>query len=70
MQSEVEFVMDEQRLRPAGSEVFRLWGDNSKLVQLTGFSPQIDLAEGLRRTIEWFTQPQHLARYKASQYNK
>jgi NAD dependent epimerase/dehydratase len=70
MQSEVEFVMDEQRLRPAGSEVFRLWGDNSKLLQLTGFSPAVDLTQGLSRTIEWFTQPQHLARYKASQYNK
>ncbi|MBU1619183.1 MAG: NAD-dependent 4,6-dehydratase LegB [Gammaproteobacteria bacterium] len=70
MKSDVEFVMDEQRLRPAGSEVFRLWGDNSKLVQLTGFSPEVDLSEGLRRTIEWFTKPLHLARYKANQYNK
>ncbi|OBP15407.1 NAD-dependent dehydratase [Rheinheimera sp. SA_1] len=70
MKSDVDFIMDEQRLRPPGSEVFRLWGDNSKLVQLTGFSPELDLTEGLRRTIDWFTQPQHLARYKASQYNK
>ena len=70
MHSDVEFVSDNERLRPAGSEVFRLWGDNRKIAQLTGFSPQVELTEGLRRTIDWFTQPQHLTRYKAEQYNK
>ncbi|MFN6970288.1 MAG: NAD-dependent 4,6-dehydratase LegB [Rheinheimera sp.] len=70
MNSNVEFISDTERLRPAASEVFRLWGDNQKMVQLTGFTPSTDLAQGLKLTIDWFCQPQFLARYKAEQYNK
>ena len=55
---------DEQRLRPAGSEVHRLFCDNRKLVHATGFSPQVALEEGLRATIGWFRDPRNLARYK------
>jgi dTDP-glucose 4,6-dehydratase len=66
---EGEFVQDPQRLRPAGSEVFRLWGDNRKIRELTGWLPQVDIKEGLRRTIEWFTQLDNLRLYKTDQYN-
>ena len=47
MQSDVRFILDEQRIRPAGSEVFRLWGDNSLIRNLTGFEPQFDIRKGL-----------------------
>lgn len=60
---------DEQRLRPSNSEVERLMCDNRKLVRLTGFSPHIELKEGLSRTIEWLRQPQNLSRYKVEAYN-
>lgn len=70
MKSNVEFLSDTERLRPVASEVLRLWGDNQKMVQLTGFKPSTDLAQGLKLTIDWFCQPQFLARYKAEQYNK
>jgi dTDP-glucose 4,6-dehydratase len=69
MHSNVEFVQDPQRLRPKDSEVFRLWGDNRKLIDLTGFEPGTSLEQGLQQTIDWFTQPDNLARYKAGQYN-
>lgn len=69
MGSDVEFVVDERRLRPEKSEVFRLWCDNSKIFSLTGFKPEIDIREGLRRTVEWFTQPANLAKYKPDIYN-
>lgn len=69
MNSDVEFLTDEQRLRPGKSEVFRLWCDNTKINGLTGFKPQFDIREGLTRTIEWFTQPKNLAKYKADIYN-
>lgn len=69
MASDVEFVTDEQRLRPGKSEVFRLWGDNTRLRELTGFAPQHDIRAGLQKTIDWFTQPDHLAKYKAGIYN-
>ncbi|GAB6034248.1 NAD-dependent 4,6-dehydratase LegB [Galenea microaerophila] len=69
MDSDVAFITDQQRLRPKGSEVFRLWGDNQKIQKLTGWQPQYTLEKGLKETIEWFTQPEHLKQYKANQYN-
>ncbi|MBZ5876648.1 NAD-dependent 4,6-dehydratase LegB [Chromohalobacter israelensis] len=69
MESDVEFITDEQRLRPGKSEVFRLWGDNTRIRELTGFAPQHDIRAGLQKTIDWFTQPRHLAKYKADLYN-
>ncbi len=69
MQSDVKFVTDEARIRPANSEVFRLWCDNQKIAKLTGFKPQFSIEEGLKQTINWFTQPQNLSKYKADIYN-
>jgi len=69
MASDVEFITDEQRLRPDKSEVFRLWCDNSKIRELTGFEPQIDIRTGLSKTIDWFTQAANLDKYKHNLYN-
>lgn len=69
MGNDVEFITDEQRLRPGKSEVFRLWGDNTRIRELTGFAPQHDIRAGLQKTIDWFTQPHQLAKYKADLYN-
>jgi NAD dependent epimerase/dehydratase len=69
MGSDVKFVIDEQRIRPEKSEVFRLWCDNSKIEKLTGFKPLIDFREGMQRTINLITQPDYLRDYKAEIYN-
>ncbi len=69
MDSDVEFVTDEQRIRPQGSEVHRLWCDNTKIHSLTGFEPRVPLREGLKRTIDWFVKPENLKKYKADIYN-
>lgn len=69
MASEVEFVTEEQRLRPEKSEVFRLWGDDTLIRELTGFRSQYDIRTGLTRTVEWFTRAENLAKYKAGIYN-
>lgn len=69
MNIDVEWVRDPARIRPAGSEVFRLCGDNSKITELTDWRPQVTIEEGLSRTIDWFTDPANLARYKANIYN-
>jgi NAD dependent epimerase/dehydratase len=69
MNSDVEFLVDEQRLRPEKSEVNRLWCDNRKIKQLTGFEPQITLEQGLQRTVDWLLQPENLKKYKADIYN-
>ena len=69
MHSEVVFTTDKQRIRPENSEVFRLWCDNSKIKGLTGFEPKYSLREGLEKTVEWFTRPENLAKYKTGLYN-
>lgn len=69
MGSDVEFLTDEQRLRPGKSEVFRLWCDNTKIRELTGFEPAYDIRTGLKETIDWFTRAENLAKYKADIYN-
>lgn len=67
--SAIEIVHDEARLRPEKSEVFRLVCDNSLIKQLTGYEPQMSLADGLAQTIQWFSDPANLARYKPGTYN-
>jgi NAD dependent epimerase/dehydratase len=69
MGSDAEFVTDESRMRPAKSEVFRLWCDNTEIRRLTGYEPKHGIEEGLRRTIDWFTKPANLAKYKVGIYN-
>lgn len=73
MGREAAIVSDEQRLRPEGSEVERLWADNARARKLTGWTPQYAGRDGLRRglaeTVEWFAQPANLKRYKADVYN-
>ena len=69
MGSDVKFVQDPARLRPAGSEVFRLLGDNTKLKSLTPHVPRYSIRDGLQETIDWFVRPENLARYKANTYN-
>jgi NAD dependent epimerase/dehydratase len=69
MDSKVAFVHDEVRVRPDKSEVFRLWCDNSRIRDLTGFEPGYDLRRGLQETIDWFVKPENLAKYKLGIYN-
>lgn len=69
IQPEVEL----KRLRPPKSEVERLWADNTKAKSLLGLSPSYAGLEGLKRglknTIDWFSEPVNLQRYKAGIYN-
>jgi NAD dependent epimerase/dehydratase len=69
MNSNIHFVTDNQRVRPEKSEVFRLWGDNSLLLELTGFKPKYDIESGLTETINWFRNIDNLKKYKATIYN-
>ena len=69
MGSDVEFVIDKDRIRPSKSEVFRLWCDNTKIEKLTGFKPQVSIQEGLKRTIDWIIRPENFKSYKAGIYN-
>lgn len=73
MGKEVEIISDDDRVRPALSEVERLWADNSKAKVLLGWEPQYSgvtgFRKGLEETIEWFVNPVNLSKYKANIYN-
>ena len=56
------------RERPAKSEVERLLCDNSLIKKLTGWSPSIELEEGLQKTIGWM-RDEGSGRYKWNAYN-
>ena len=70
MGADVKWVQDPARIRPKNSEVFRLFGDNTKICSLTDWRPKYTLEEGLRETIDWFTKPENLAKYKYDIYNR
>ena len=70
MGADVEWVQDAQRLRPGKSEVFRLWGDNTKITSLTDWRPQYDIRKGLEETIKWFSDKENLKKYKYDIYNQ
>lgn len=65
----VTFEVDPRRIRPSKSEVRRLCGDNSVITSLTDWRPKVSLEDGLRRTAEWFSKPENLAKYKPDIYN-
>ncbi|MGZ3774653.1 MAG: NAD-dependent 4,6-dehydratase LegB [Bdellovibrio sp.] len=69
MGAKTEIVRDEERIRPEKSEVHRLWCDNTLIKNLTGYTPEVSLEEGLKKTVEWFMDKKNLARYKADIYN-
>lgn len=67
--STVTVETDDQRLRPEKSEVERLWCDNTRIRNLTGFEPKVPLREGLERTAEWLRRPDNFRKYKTDIYN-
>ena len=73
MGAEIEIVTDEARVRPARSEVERLWADTDKARRLFGWQPAYagsdGFARGLVETVEWFRDPANLAGYKPDRYN-
>ena len=52
----LEIKSDAKRIRPLDSEVYRLCADSSKAEELVGWKPEIDLNNGLAKTINWLKQ--------------
>ncbi|MFI0720356.1 SDR family NAD(P)-dependent oxidoreductase [Streptomyces sp. NPDC021224] len=69
MDADLAVLEDPQRLRPSGSEVMRLVCDATRLRAATGWAPAHRLDEGLARTVDFFHDPAHLARYRTAAYN-
>lgn len=66
--SSARVVTDEDRLRPAGSEVERLLCDNSRAKEWCGWEPEFTLEEGLSRTSDWVEQ--HMDRFDPTKYDR
>jgi NAD dependent epimerase/dehydratase len=60
-ESEATVVVEDERIRPAGSEVEILLSDPSRARELIGWTPQVDLETGLQRTADWIAKNVDLA---------
>ena len=73
MGADINIISDDERIRPEKSEVERLWADNTKAKNLTGWQPAYGgrdgFIRGLKETVEWFSSPDNLKVYKADIYN-
>ncbi|MEQ8818957.1 MAG: SDR family NAD(P)-dependent oxidoreductase [Sumerlaeia bacterium] len=63
---EAKVIRDEERIRPATSEVERLLADSSKAARVLGWTPKRTLEEGLAETVEWMRG--HLHIYRPGEY--
>lgn len=62
---DVHIVRDDERVRPDGSEVYRLLADNRVARELLGWKPSVSLEEGLRLAIEWMRENSNAYRSNA-----
>lgn len=59
-------VVEDARVRPAGSEVARLIADSRRARERLGWTPKVGLDEGLAATIRWIGE--HLDLYQPDRY--
>lgn len=64
---DVKIICDEERIRPEKSEVNRLWADNTKIKELTDWTPKYSIDEGLAETVAWIKE--NMKYYKPDIYN-
>lgn len=62
----VTLVQEEKRIRPAKSEVQRLWAENRLAYETFGWRPRVSFDEGLQQTIAWVAE--NLNRYRVGEY--
>src|SRR3712207_8144816 len=55
---------------PRLGDVMRNYSDTSKAARMLGWQAEVDLDEGLRRTVEWFTgrSEEHTSKLQSRQY--
>jgi len=73
MNKKIKIISQKERLRPEKSEVNRLWADNTKIKELTGWQPKYPgikgFEKGLEHCIEWYSDPKNLSLFKTDIYN-
>ena len=73
MNTEIEIISREERIRPQTSEVERLFAGVDKARRRFDWNPEHagrdGFRKGLEKTAAWFTKSENLTRYKADIYN-
>lgn len=73
MGKKVNIISEEKRIRNEKSEVNRMFSDNSFAKKIIGWEPKYTkgegFKEGLKKTIEWFSEPHNLSKYKSDIFN-
>lgn len=64
---DVKILCDDERIRPENSEVNRLWADNAKIKELTDWTPNYNIDQGLEATVEWVKN--NMQYFKTDIYN-
>jgi NAD dependent epimerase/dehydratase len=64
---DVKILCDDERIRPENSEVNRLWADNTKIKELTGWQPSYTIDAGLEATVDWIKN--NMQYFKTDIYN-
>ncbi len=64
-----KIITEDERMRPAKSEVFRLFGSNAKILEHTDWKLKYSFNQGIAETIKWFEDPDNLKQYKHDIYN-
>jgi len=64
-----QLQQEKQRMRPEKSEVKRLYCNNKKIMNATGFTLDYSFEKGLEETVQWFSDPNNLKKYKHEIYN-
>jgi nucleoside-diphosphate-sugar epimerase len=66
MGKNIPIKSDDQRIRPANSEVERLCAKNDKAQEILNWRPKHSLKQGLTETIEWIEN--HIDQYRPETY--
>jgi NAD dependent epimerase/dehydratase len=64
---DIKIESEQQRIRPAGSEVERLLADNALAASILNWQPAVSLDDGLQRTADWIRS--HQSEYRVDAYN-
>ena len=68
LKSDAKLVTKKNRIRPRNSEVTRLLGDNKKMIKSFKWKAKYNLEDGLKETIEWYSNEKNLSFFKKLNY--
>lgn len=68
LNSDAKLIIKKNRIRPQNSEVTRLLGDNKKMMKYFKWKTKYNLNDGLKETIEWYSNKKNLSFFKKLNY--